>query len=388
MPEYKCIKCSYETDRRLNYETHMKSKKHFKLSNKCFCCHKQFKYPSELKRHGHCTKIINANTTNGTINDSVKSVLLQESDNANVLVGDHSKIIHINVHNYSGDKRKFIWQLTSDATICFDSPEMQALLNLEFQDLYEKLQLCQSDLQRIKQEIIDNHSDRFLSYVNNTPYSGYTKIEKKKVDYNSDSDSYDEDSDNEYEKPVASYKLNSSDNEILFYYKKIINDFDDLISKAYDSEDPKNIIQPKIYSHKDVENILFRLCPELLTEKSKNYILGEYMNNDKDHNSKVASNLLNNLLIRSIDRIINDIRKKSQKNVVSSEDDVYYKSKNLKSNKLAQLTNNILSITFGNIKNVVDIGNEMFPEVNFGFNSIDMEYIKSKLSLIIPDISP
>lgn len=47
MPDYKCEKCNYKTNHKSTFNNHLKSKKHYKATLKCFNCHKQYKQSSK-----------------------------------------------------------------------------------------------------------------------------------------------------------------------------------------------------------------------------------------------------------------------------------------------------------------------------------------------------
>ncbi len=49
---YTCIPCNYKTDRKFNYNQHLESMKHKKMTmHKCKSCGKFYKHDSSLSRH-------------------------------------------------------------------------------------------------------------------------------------------------------------------------------------------------------------------------------------------------------------------------------------------------------------------------------------------------
>lgn len=376
MVEYKCDKCSYKTNKKSTFDTHIQSKKHYKNTLKCFNCQKQYHKQGHYDKH-ICTRIDGDN--NNAISSSNLNAVVTHSPYATNVSGN---IYHINIHNYKGDARKFIWDLTSDSVKCFDSPEILETLNKEFDNLHSTFKAASKAFKKIKLEINEQYYEKFMSHVYKLEYHGYAGKLPKEYLCESDSDSYDEDDEDLF------YRLTDEDYAKLREYVQVVNDFDNIVCYAYDNDNPSHVLQPRLNSHRNLKDIMIRICPEIMHEDDiKSSLIGN-MNNDVDYNKKVASNLINNLAIRAIDRVINNNKKPSQRNVVSAEEDIYFKSKFNPKNDLQQLTYNVIGIVFINLESLLLDANEAFPDVEFTDKHVDIDYIKNKISEIVIDITP
>lgn len=371
MMRYACDKCNYHTHKKSSFDAHLKSKKHYKTTLKCFCCQKQYQKQGHYDKHA-CTQVNNSNN----ISDSTLNEVITNSPNSTNVIGDNAKIYHINVHNYKGDARKLIWDLTSDTVKCFDSPEILDALNKEFDNLHISFKAAFKAFKKIKQELNEQYYEKFISHVYKLKYHGYVEENPKQYINDSDSDSYDED-----DSETQSYRLVNEDYDKLKEYVQVVNDLDNIVCYAYDNDNPTQVLQPSLSCCKDLKNIMIRIRPDIMHKD-------DLKCNDIDSNKKVASNLINNLAIRAIDRVINNNKKPSHRNMVSAEEDIYFKSKLNPRNDLQQLTYNVIAIVFINLKSLLLDANEAFPDVNFTAKNVDIDYIKNKISEIVIDITP
>lgn len=381
MSKFSCTKCAYKTDHKSSFDKHLKSKKHYKSTLKCFDCQKQYQKPAMYNKH-NCTKINGNENIAG--NENMNNT---NSPNAMNILGDYNsgKIYHINVHNYKGDLRKIIWQLTSDNTQCFDSPEFIELVNEEFDKLHATFIEALECMKQINKEMNNDYYRKFMSHVYKLPYEGYTKKEiiEETINDGYESEPYEDDiCEEEY------YKLTDDDYEKMRDYTRIINDFDNIVCYAYDEHVPKSVLQPRLYSYRNLKLIMIRSAPELVSPEDMNNITLDTMNGDKNHNINVASNLINNLAVRAIYRVICNKKKPSQRNMVSAEENIFFKSKFNSDKDLQQLTFKVISVVFNNLQSILDDANNAFPDVHFSEKHVNIDYIKEKIAEFVYDITP
>lgn len=387
MLAFKCDKCGYKTDRKSDLQKHLKSKKHHKITNTCFQCKKQFKYPSELKRHGLCNKVINndisGNNNNGFADSNAN---ITDSPNATAMniVGDYAnaKIYHINLFNYTGDKFKFLKDLTGISVPCFDSEDGINELNKEFDILLDEFKKAYESFDNMRSEIYVDYYDKFVSALYKRKY--HENNEEQKEDCNDEDEPYEDESIEE----SSVYKLTDADYEKLKSYVDIINNFDKLICYIHDEDKPRYVFEPKLNSHKNLKYILFRVAPNLLNSVDIESIIIDVLNNDPEYNKNVANNLINNLAIKSIYRVLNNKERMIHSNMVNVSKNIYFKSDYNNKNDLQQLTYNVIAILFKNMKTLLEIANDAFPDIEFTDKNVNIDFIRSKISEFVPDITP
>lgn len=383
MPEYNCDKCKYKTNKKSNFDTHMKSKKHYKSIFRCFDCEKQYKGEKTYSKH-ICNKIIN-NDISGIANiGNADSPTFNNSPNAMNIVGDYtnSKVYHINLFNYTGDKFKFLKDLTGISVPCFDSEDGINELNKEFDILLDEFKKAYASFDNMRSEIYGEYYDKFVSALYKRKY--HDDNEEQKEEYNDEDEPYEDESIEE----ASVYKLTDHDYEKLKSYVDIINNFDKLICYIHDDDKPKYVFEPKLNSHKNLKYILFRVAPNFLNPIDIENITIDVLNNDPEYNKSVASNLINNLAIKSIYRVLNNKERMIQSNMVNVSKNIYFKSEFNTKNDLQQLTYNVISIVFKNLKSLLEIANDAFPDIEFTDKNVNIDYIRSKISEFVPDITP
>jgi hypothetical protein len=100
------------------------------------------------------------------------------------------------------------------------------------------------------------------------------------------------------------------------------------------------------------------------------------------------ANIVSNLLICAIYNIIYDPENPFRRSLVSIEDDIYYKSHLNKKTELKRLTTEFLYLLFPNLKKIIKNMKRSFSELESIESTINVDYIKNKLSEFVPDITP
>lgn len=356
MPEYQCDKCEYKTQRKSSYDKHCKSKKHYNSILKCFDCQKQYSRECAFNKH-KCNTISDVKQT-GKVN-----AVANDCTNVNVAetINNNNNTYNLHVASYGkGEKRNLVSRLLNGNVKCLDSPEMIEILNKEFDSYHKKFNKLFAAFMSVKSIIRTKYLDKFLSNFYKTPYG--------------DSKKY--------------YQLTEEDKESMREFKRIINMFDKLVCCAYQGDNPEKVFEPKISSETNVKEFLLRCAPEHLNSIDIHNHYLDYMGGDLKHNEKIASNGINNLIIRTIYNVVSNEKIPSQKGIISAEESLYYKSIVNKPKTLSELTMYVLFSLMIHLPNLIEDFTNAFPEVEFNEDSVDMEYIKSKIIKFVPDITP
>jgi hypothetical protein len=321
---------------------------------KCFDCQKQYLKESAFSKHKCNT--ISDNKQSGKIN-----AIINDSTNVNVAETIYNNTYNLHVSSYEkGEKRTLVSKLLNGNVNCFDSPKMIEILNKEFDSYHKKFNKLFIAFISVKSIIRTKYLDKFLSNFYKTPYGGSKRY----------------------------YQLTEDDKQSLREFKRIINMFDKLVCYVYQSDCPDKVFEPNIKSETNVKEFLLRCAPESLKPIDIHNHYLDYMGGDIKHNEKIAANGINNLIIRTIYNVISNEKIPCQKGIISAEESLYYKSIVNKPKTLSELTVYVLFSLMIHLPNLIEDMTNAFPEVEFNENSVDMDYIKSKIIKFVPDITP
>jgi len=168
---YECKKCDYTTSRLSQYERHLSTDKHIRLTNAnqepsevpefiCSNCKKSYKHlPSLCKHKKKCITsndthvVINKDTPNNEIIEIMKTQMLENQELRKLLIEQHKQMIEMSIKNNLTSNSNNTINNNSVNTNCNNSFNLQVFLNekckdaLNMSEFIDTIKLQLSDLE-------------------------------------------------------------------------------------------------------------------------------------------------------------------------------------------------------------------------------------------------